>query len=220
MSRLLDIAITAALTLGLATAQDQRNQGKSGMMGGGMGMMGEGMGMMGMMQDPVHQSVFTVFALPEMQAELGLSAQQVTQLRQYKQELLTKGRELSAQISAKQKELQEAVAGGSSKTAEVKQLLEQVASFRADLEFAAFDTAGKMKAALTDPQRTKLAAMRPGEMHQAMMAHITVAEMTEMMQFMGGDAGMMRGGMMGMMGMMGGMMMDGMMGTRAAPPKQ
>lgn len=169
------------------------------------------MGMMGMMQDPVHQSVFTAFALPEMQAELGLSTQQVTQLRQHKQELLTKGQEFTTQISAKQKALQGAVAAGSAGNADVKQLLEQVASLRAQLEFAAFDTAEKMKATLTDAQRTKLAAMRPRELHQALMARLTVAEMTQMMQFMGGDAGMMRRGMMNMM--------DGMMGMRGASPE-
>jgi Spy/CpxP family protein refolding chaperone len=159
------------------------------------------MGMMGMARDPVHQSVFTAFALPEMQTELGLSAQQAAQLRQYKQELLTKGQELATQILAKQKELDGLVGAGSSKNAEVKQLLEQVASLRAQLEFAAFETAGKMKDALTDPQRSKLAAMGPFELHQVMMARMTVAEMTQMMQFMGGDGGMMRRGMMGMMGM-------------------
>ena len=169
MSRLFNIAIPAALAISLAIAQDPGNQGKAGMMVGGMEMMG-------MMQDPVHQSILTAIALPEMQAELGLSTQQVTRLRQYKQELLTKGQELSSQISAKQKELEAMVAAGSSKNAEVKQLLEQVASLKAQLEFTAFETAGEMKACLTDQQRTKLAAMKPGELHQAMMAHMTEAE--------------------------------------------
>ena len=200
MSRLY-IAMALLLATSVAVAQGPRNQGKGGMMGGGMGRM----------LDPVHQSVFMTFALPQMQAELGLSTQQEMQLRQYKQELLQKGQELSTQIAAKQKELEGAAA--SSKNPEVKQLLEQVASLRAQLEFAAFETAGKMKASLTDQQRTKLAAMRPGELHQAMMTHMTVGEMTQMMQFMGGDCGMMRRGMMVMMGMMDGMMMGG------PPPK-
>jgi hypothetical protein len=52
----------------------------------------------------VHESVLIAFALPEMQSELRLSTQQTAQLKQYKQELLTKGQELSNQISAKQKE--------------------------------------------------------------------------------------------------------------------
>jgi len=197
------IAITAVVAISVAVAQGPQNKGKDGMMGGGMGMMG-------MMPDPVHQSVATAFALPQMQAELGLSTQQVAQLGQYKQELLTKGQELSTQILARQKELAALVAAEGSKNAEVKQLLEQVASFRAQLEFAAYETAGKMKASLTDQQRTKLAALKPGELHRTMMAHMTVAEMAQMMQFMGGDAGVLRRGMMGMM--------DGMMGM-PSPPK-
>jgi hypothetical protein len=78
-----------------------------------------------------------------------------------------------------------------------------------------------MKAALTDAQRTKLAAMKPNEFHQAMMSRMTMNDMMEMMQFMGGDGmmgGMTMGGMMGQ-GMMGGhmMMREGMPG---AAPKQ
>jgi hypothetical protein len=44
--------------------------------------------------------------------------------------------------------------------------------------------------------------MKPGELHQAAMSHMTMADMMEMMQFMGGGMGMMGGGM-GMMEMMG-----------------
>ena len=201
MARFFNMMCAAALTV--LAGQGPPSQGNTGM--------GRGMGMMGMMQDPVHQSVFIAFALPEMQSELGLSVLQTTQLKQLKQELLTKGQELSTQISAKRKELEGLVSAGTSKNAEVKQLLEQVANLRAQQEFAAFETAGKMRARLTDQQRAKLAAMRPGEIHQAMMSHLTMAEMAQMMQFMG-DAGMMGRGMMGMM--------SGIMGTAGAPPKQ
>ncbi len=187
--------------------------------------MGRGMGFMGgMMYDPIHQSVLTAFVLPEMQSELGLSAQQVADLKKLKQDLLTKGQDLSNQVAAKQKELEGLVTGGTSRNTEVKRLLEQIASLRAEQEFAAYEASGKMKAALTDAQRTKLSGMRPYELHQAMMSRMTVGDMTQMMQFMGGDAGMMGRGMMGFMGgMMGGGMMGpggmgpGMMG---GPPKQ
>ena len=74
------IAIGAALVLGLAVAQDLRNQSKPGMMG-------RGMGMLEMTRDSAHQSVSTASAFPEMHAELGLSTQQGTHLPQYKQEL-------------------------------------------------------------------------------------------------------------------------------------
>jgi len=213
----------AAITfsIGLAVAQTPSDQGKAGMMGGGNGMMAKGMmssgmGMtgsgMGMTADPVRASVFTAFALPDMQTELGFSAQQVTQLRQLKQGMLTSGQEVSRQIAAKRKDLEGAIGAGGSRNAEVKQLLEQMATLRAQLQFAAFETAGKMKAVLTDQQRTKLAAMKPAELHQAIMSHMTMRDMGEMMRFMGADGAMMRRGMMGMMGMMdGGMMGQGMM---------
>lgn len=168
----------------------------------GMGMMGGGMGMMGGMQNPMGHSLMTTFLLPEMQAELGLSTQQTGQLRQFKQEMLAKGKDVSTQIAAKQKELGALLASDTSKGAQVKTLLEQIGNLRAQRQFAAYETARKMKGALTGDQKAKLAAMKPAELHQAMMSHMTMADMMEMMQFMGG-AGMMGGGM-GMMGMMGG----------------
>jgi Spy/CpxP family protein refolding chaperone len=197
-------------------AQGPRNQPGKGMMGrgGGMGMMGSMM-----QEDPLRSSILTAFALPEMQSELGLSTQQVTQLRQMKQDLLHRGEEISKQIASKNKELQAAVSKGTSSDAQVKQLLEEIAKLRAQQEFAGYETAGKMKAALTGAQRSKFDALRPLDFHQALMSHMTMQDMAKMMQFMGGGGGMMSGGMMGMMhGMMGGGMMGpGMMGGMTMP---
>jgi Spy/CpxP family protein refolding chaperone len=208
MRKMMFVFSAAALVAFGLLAQGPRNQAG---MGRGMGFMG------GMMSDPIHQSVMTAFLLPEMQSELGLSAQQTTQLKQAKQELLTKGQESANQIAAKQKELEGLVAGGTSRNMEVKRLLEQVANLRAQQEFAAYEATGKMKAVLTDSQKTKLAGMKPYELHQAMMSRMTVGDMTQMMQFMGGDAGMMGRGMMGFMG---GMMGSGGMMGYGGPPKQ
>lgn len=189
-----------AVALIAAGAEPPRND--AGMPMSGMGMMGGGMGMMGGMQNPMGHSLMTTFLLPEMQAELGLSTQQTGQLRQFKQEMLAKGKDVSTQIAAKQRELEALLASDTSKGAQVKTLLKQIGNLRAQRRFAAYETARKMKGALTDDQKAKLAAMKSGEMRQAMMSHITMADMMEMMQFMGG-VGMMGGGM-GMMGMMGG----------------
>lgn len=167
-----------------------------------------GMGM-GMMRGAMHQTVMTPFLLPELQPELGLSTQQVTQLRQLKQEMLLKGKDFSGQITAKRKELDALLGPGTSKGEVVKKLFEQIANLRAQLMYTGYETSTKMRAVLTDAQRTKLAGMKPNEFHQAMMSRMTMNDMMEMMQFMGG------GGMMGQMmgGMMGGMMMgQGMMG--------
>jgi hypothetical protein len=178
-----------------------------------MPMMGMGMGAgMGMMSGQMHQVVMMPFLLPELHSELGLSTQQVTQLRELKQDMLTKGKDLSTQIAAKQKELN-ALLTGTSKGEEVKKLFEQIANLRAGQLYAGYETTTKMKAALTEAQRTKLAALKPHEAHQAMMSRMTMNDMMQMMQITGGE-GMMIGQMMmsGMMGqaMMGhGMMMQG-----------
>ena len=116
-------------------------------------------GMMAMMNDPIHQTAMTVFVLPELTPELGLSAQQSTDLRKWKQELVDKTKDMAQ--DAKNKEL--------------------------DATFA------KMKAALTDEQRTKLAAMKPMDLHQLAMTRVAMPEHMTMSGFSGSD--MPRGGM-------------------------
>jgi hypothetical protein len=169
---------------------------------------------MGMMAGALHQTAMTPFVLPELQAELGLSTQQVTQLRQLKQEMVSKGRGFSRQITAKSKELDALLATGTSKGEQVKKLFEQIADLNAQQLYAGYETSTKMKAALTDAQRSKLAAMKPHDFHQAMMSRMTMNDMMETMQFTGGG---MMGGMMGEM-MMGGMMGPGHMMTHEGMP--
>jgi hypothetical protein len=154
---------------------------------------------MEMMGGAAHQAAMTPFVLPRLQSELGLSAQQVTQLGQLKQDMLSKGKEISGQIAAKRKELEGLLAAGTSKGDLVKRLYEEIGSLRGQQQYTAYDATLKMKAELTDAQRTKLAGMKLNEIHQAMMSRMTMSDMMEMMPFMGG------------VGMMGGMMMDGMM---------
>jgi hypothetical protein len=168
----------------------------------------------------MHQAMMTPFVLPALQSELGLSAQQVTRLGQLKQEMLNKGKELSGQIASKRKELEGLLAAGTSKAELVKRLYEEIGSLRGQQQFTAYDTAFKMKAELTDAQRSKLAGMKANELHRTMMSRMTMSDMMEMMPFMGGEGmmGEMMGGMMmgGRMMMREGMMHDGMMGA----PKQ
>ena len=207
---MVEAALLGVGALVLVAAQAQQSQPasppQSGMPMMHMGMMGGGMGMMGGMQDPIRHSLMTVFVLPEMQTELGLSTQETAQLRQFKQELLAKGKETSAQIAAKQKELEALLGPDTSKGAQVKTLLEQIGNLRAQQQFATYEAARKMKGALSEEQKAKLRAMKPAERGQAMMSHLTMSDMMEMMRFMGGGMGMMGGGMgmMEMMGMMGG----------------
>jgi len=206
--------------LGGVTVLAQHNHedpAAAGMPRAGMPMMNMGMEMM---QGPTHQMVMTPFVLPELQTNLGLSAQQVTQLRELKQQMLTKNKAFSSQIAAKRKELDTLLAAGTSKDEVVKKRFEEIGSLKGEQLFTGYEATLKMKAALTDEQRTKLTAMKPREFHEAMMSHLTMNDMMEMMQFT--DGGMMMGGMMtnpGMTGKSG----HGMMtheGMQGAAPKQ
>jgi hypothetical protein len=75
-------------------------------------------------------------------------------------------------------------------------LFEQIGSLKGDQLFAGYQTAIKMKAALTDAQRNKLAAMKPKALHQAMTSGMSMNDRMEMMQFMGEEV-MMSEGMAG-----------------------
>src|SRR6202163_2930225 len=79
-------------------------------------------------QGPAHLLVMTPFVLPELQSELGLSAAQVTQLQNLKQQMLSRGKTLSNQIAAKRKELDTLLAPGTSQGDLVKKLFEQIGS--------------------------------------------------------------------------------------------
>jgi hypothetical protein len=145
------------------------------------------------MQGPAHLMVMTPFVLPELQSELGLSAAQVTQLQNLKQQMLTRGKTLSNQIAAKRKELDTLLAPRTSKGDLVRKLFEQIGSLKGDQLYAGYQTATKMKAALTDAQRSKLAAMKPQEFHHAMTSGMSGNDRMEMMQFMGEDVMMSEG---------------------------
>ena len=106
------------------------------------------------MQGPSHLIVMTPFVLPELQSELGLSAAQVTQLQNLKQQMLSRGKTLSNQIAAKRKELDTLLAPGTSKGDLVKKLFEQIGSLKGEQLFTGCQTAIKMRAALTDLQRS------------------------------------------------------------------
>src|ERR1700680_4162058 len=126
------------------------------------------------MQGPAHLMVMTPFVLPELQSELGLSAAQVTQLQNLKQQMLIRGKTLSGQIAAKRKELDTLLAPGTSKGDLVKKLFEQIGSLQGDRLFTGYQPANKMKAALTEAQRNKLPAMKIKALHQAMTSGMSM----------------------------------------------
>jgi len=151
------------------------------------------------MSGPLHRQMMTVLLLPEMPSELGLSAQQESQLRGLKKDLLAKSKDIAGQTATRRRELDTLLSGDTSRTRAVKALFEKIADLRAQLQYAGFETANKMKALLDDAQRAKFNAMTPAELHRLMMSR---ANMGEMMQLMAPEESM---SMQKGMGMQGGM---------------
>lgn len=167
----------------------------------------------GMMTDPLFKTAMTLFALPEMKTELGLSDQQVVNLKKVKGDGLSRAKDLSAKLATKQKELSELLSGETSRNGTVRTLLNDIASLRAQRQYLGFDTAFRMKAMLTADQRARFVAMKPMELHQVIMSRVAMPERMLMAQFTSSDS-MMREDMMGS-----GMMHE-MMGGGAAPAKE
>jgi len=154
-----------------------------GMHAAGMMEMG---GSLAALDRPLVRSLFGAFLVPELQAELGLTPEQVSQLKQQKAELLTKGEDFSRKIAAKEKELDAMFAPDTSKGQQVKALLEQIAELRAQQHYAIYTAARKMKALLTEEQRNRLEALQPEELRHAAMSHLTLedfAKATQLLRF-------------------------------------
>ena len=142
------------------------------------------------MNGPLHRQMMNIFVLPEMQSELGLSKQQTAGLRRLKQDLLAKSKDVAGQTATRRKELDELLSGDTSRTRAVRALLERIADLHAQLEYAGFDTAMKMKAVLNDAQKAKFKAMKPADLRRLLVSRANMAEMEETMQRMGENYGM------------------------------
>jgi len=166
-----------------------------------------------MMNSPLHRQIVAVLALPEMQPELGLSAQQVASLRRLREDLLARSKDLAAQMNFRQKELDGLLSGDTSRTRTVKALYDKLGELHADMQYAAFDTTVKMKAALNAQQRSRFEGMKPVDVHHVMMTRGSMADMEMLMHRMGVED--MRSQSMGLPGSMNmGMMRGGVDATR------
>jgi len=179
------------------------------------------------MNSPLHRQMVSVFVLPEMQSELGLSVQQTAGLRRLKNDLLAKSKDIAAQIGVRRRELDTLLSGDTSRTRTVKALFDKIAELHAQLQYAGFDTSVRMKALLNDAQKVKFNAMKPADLHRVMMSSGNMADMGLAMQMMGAQENMG----MGRMGMHSEMMHDAMppdshgtpgmhRGGATAPPPQ
>jgi hypothetical protein len=135
---------------------------------------------------PLVRSLFGAFLVPELQAELSLTPEQTSQLKQQRAELLTSGDDFSHKIAARERELDALFAPDTSKGQQVKALLEQIAELRAQQHYAIYTAGRKMKAGLTDEQRSRLEALKPEELRHAAMSHLTLedfAKATQLLRF-------------------------------------
>jgi Spy/CpxP family protein refolding chaperone len=144
---------------------------------------------------PLHRQIMNVFVLPEMQSELGFSTQQAAELHRLRTELVAKAKVVGDQTATRRRELDALLTGDTSRTRAVKALFEKIADLRAQLQYAGFETAGKMKAVLNDSQKAKFNAMKPADLHRLMMSRANQGEMEAAMQIMTADesVGMQKG---------------------------
>ncbi len=103
MLRFLNVAAVAVLAVSVGIAQTPANHG-------GMGKMGGHADSHQAAENPAHRYFLSVYTLPEMREELGLSAQQVAQLRQYREEFTDED-----SVNAAEKQLAAAEAVGKMK---------------------------------------------------------------------------------------------------------
>ena len=135
------------------------------------GMMGNGMcpmcGKMMQQQMPMKKYMMMVHKLPAMQEQLSLSDEQVNQMIDMQTAFKKEQVDYQATLSKKQMQMKKLLHSNAS-AAEVKTQMKQCADTKVDMKVAAYETAGKMKALLTDDQKDELKniMMQQGSMMQ------------------------------------------------------
>lgn len=148
--------------------QDKQNGQQQGMMQQGMqqgmmqNMMSDGMCPMcaQMMQQnmPMKKYMMMVNKLPAMQEQLSLSDEQVNQMIDLQAIFKKQQVDYQAELTKKQMQMQKLLKNNAP-AADVKKQMKQCADTKVDVKAAAYETAGKMKALLTDEQKDKLQNM-------------------------------------------------------------
>ena len=135
------------------------------------GMMGNGMcpmcGKMMQQQMPMKKYMMMVHKLPAMQEQLSLSDEQVNQMIDLQTAFKKQQVDYQATLSKKQMQMKKLLDSNAS-AAEVKTQMKLCADTKVDMKVAAYETAGKMKALLTDDQKDELKniMMQQGSMMQ------------------------------------------------------
>jgi hypothetical protein len=149
---------TALFLIASGSAQAQSNHS-------GMNMMAGQDGGQKTAENPAHRYLLTVCALPEMETELGLSAQQIAQLRQYKQDYLARPADYPEAV-----DLAAAEAAGTMEALLTPQQLAKLAALQpADLHQIAMGRIPEAEMTkLMDLMQAK-SAEKPSKMHCEMM---------------------------------------------------
>lgn len=149
---------------------DKKDQGqKSGMMMQKSGMMQSGGMMQGMMENdtcpmcgqmmnqdmPMQKYGMMVNKLPTMQEQLSLTDEQLEQLYDLQAGFKKQQIDLQTELRKKQMKLKSLLADKAS-ASEVKSQMEECAETRINKGIAAYETAGKMKAVLTNDQKERM----------------------------------------------------------------
>jgi hypothetical protein len=173
-------------------------------------------------ENPLSRSIATVYVLPDMHAQLGLTPSQVVQLQQLKQKFLDSEQKDVEQIEARRNDLGTLLGSAKPGQDKVTNAISGIADLEAHQQILGYESAVKMRALLTDQQRSKLDSMQLGQLWGTITSNLTVRDMAQMMRYMHGAAGfgMMNAGTWMPGGMMtsGGMMQHGgMMAGRTSP---
>jgi hypothetical protein len=179
-------------------------QGQMGTPRGRMGMVRSSM--MRGMESPLSRSIATVYVLPDMKSQLSLTTAQATQLQRLRQQFLDSEQKDATQIESKRAALDTLLGSGKPSQDQVTKAVTEIANLEAHQQVLGYESALKMRALLTDQQRSNLDSMQPGQLWNTMISNLTVRDMAQMMRYMHGAAGF---GMMGSGVMAGGMMAGG-----------
>lgn len=142
--------------------QEQDEQQTSQQQGMMQNMMDDGMcpmcAQMMKQQMPMKKYMMMVNKLPDMQDQLSLSDEQVNQMIDLQAAFKKQQVDYQATLTKKQMQMQKLLKSNAA-ASDVKKQMKQCADTKVDMKVAAYETAGKMKALLTDEQNDKLQNM-------------------------------------------------------------
>lgn len=138
------------------------------------------------LQEPFRRSVATVFLLPDLQNELGLTSTQVNNLKMIKDSFAAQQNQAIQQIQAKRKNLNGLLKAETPNQQQIQSAVTDIANAEAQRQVETYNTLAKMKDVLTAQQRSQWNAMSPQDLGKSLMAHMTLGELVNVAHIVGG----------------------------------